>query len=156
MNSYDLAMDVIQEGRIHAKLNDVVNYFEGLNNDLDDFNDLTHEEVILNKEMENAGYSLDVRHSVLKFTDEAIRCISSLSEGQSDEVLTLVNIDYCEYEDEENLGSFHTNAILTFEDKNGNEISISVDTTDEWQKGNHWSEDKLLNHEINLSLLTQN
>ena len=111
---------------------------------------------LLAKELEKAGYSLDVRNSVLRFTEEASNGINNVSEGQKDDVLTLVNIDYFEYEDDVYKDVFHTNAILTFEDENNKKISVTIETSEEWKTGNHWSEDSLLNEEKTISLLTTN
>lgn len=110
----------------------------------------------LAKELEKAGYSLDVRNSVLRFTEEASNGINNVSEGQKDDVLTLVNIDYFEYEDDIYKDVFHTNAILTFEDENNKKISVTIETSEEWKTGSHWSEDSLLNEEKTISLLTTN
>lgn len=112
--------------------------------------------ITLAKELENAGYSLGVRNSVLRFTEEAANSINNVSEGQSDEVLTLTNIDCCEYGDDEKPGNYHTNAILTFEDKDKKQIFVSIETTEEWKTGSHWSEDRFLSEEKTISLLTTN
>lgn len=111
--------------------------------------------IALAKELENAGYSRDVKNSILRFTEKTSKGINNVSEGQSDTVLTLVNIDYCEYEDEERPGCYKTNAILTFLDKENQEISIVVETEEHWECGNHWSEDALLNKFESFSLLTK-
>lgn len=112
--------------------------------------------IALAKELEKAGYSQDVKNSVLRITKQASNGINNVSEGQNDTVLTLVNIDYCEYEDEEQPGCYKTNAILTFLDKENQEISIVVETEEHWKSGNHWSEDALLNKFESFSLLTKN
>lgn len=39
MSTYDLAMDAIQEGRIHSKLSDMIEFFEQLN--IEEQNDYT-------------------------------------------------------------------------------------------------------------------
>ena len=107
--------------------------------------------IALAKELENAGFSKDVSNSVLRFSKNAANCINNVYEGECDDVLTLVNIDYFEYEGEE--GSTNTNAILTFADKDGKEFSIEIETEEEWKNGEHWSEDKLLKRNEYFSLL---
>lgn len=111
--------------------------------------------IALAKNIIKAGYSQDVKDSVLRITKQASKGINNVFEGQCDDVLTLVSIDYCEYEDGGFLEKFHTHAILTFLDKNNQEISIVVETEESWKRGCHWSEDTLLNKSETFSLLTK-
>ena len=111
--------------------------------------------IALAKNIIKAGYSQDVKDSVLRITKQASNGINNVCEGQCDDVLTLVSIDYCEYEDGGFLEKFHTHAILTFLDKNNQEIVVAVETEECWESGNHWSEDTLLNKSESFSLLTK-
>lgn len=135
MNAYDLALETIQEGRVRAPLNELVEkyrqdeeyelFLEKQKKDAEMFDELA-------KELEKSGYSLDIRNRVVDFVENQVNCPSSqLNTG--DEVFTCVDINSDEVFDPEN-GVIRTKVYMTFETKDGRFFNIEMTQENEAEK----------------------
>ena len=127
MNAYDLALETIQEGRVRAPLNELVEkyrqdeefelFLEKQKKDAEMFDELE-------KDLEKSGYSLDVRNRVINFVENQVNYPYSQQDTEYD-VFTCVGIDTDEKIDEKNR-VLRTITYLEFETKDGRYFDIEI------------------------------
>jgi len=127
MDAYDLAVETIQEGRVRAPLNELVEkyrqdeefelYLDEQRKDTEMFDELA-------KDLEESGYSLDIRNRVLCLVENQVNFPSS-QVNTKDEVFTCVDIDADEVFDPEN-GVIRTKIYMGFETKDGRFFDIEM------------------------------
>ena len=127
MDVYTLALECKQEGRVRAPLNELVEkyrqdeefelYLVEQEKDAKMFDELA-------KDLEESGYSLDIRNRVLCFVENQVNCPSS-QVNTEDEVFTCVDIDADEVFDPEN-GVIRTKIYMEFETKDGRYFDVEL------------------------------
>lgn len=127
MDVYTLALECKQEGRLKAPLNELVEkyrqdeefelYLVKQEKDARMFDELA-------KDLEESGYSLDIRNRVLCFVEKQVNCPTS-QVNTEDEVFTCVDISSDEELDLEN-GVIRTTVYMTFETKDGRFFDVEL------------------------------
>lgn len=127
MDVYTLALETIQEGRLNTPLNELIEkyrqdeefelFLEKQKKDAEMFDELE-------KDLEESGYSLDVRNRVLFFVEKQVNCPTS-QVNTEDEVFTCVDISSDEELDLEN-GVIRTTVYMTFETKDGRYFDVEL------------------------------
>ena len=135
MNAYDLALEAKQEGRLRTPLNELVEkyrqdedfelFLEKQKKDAEMFDELE-------KNLEESGYSLDVRNRVISFVENQVNYPSS-QVNTEDDVFTCVDISSDEELDIEN-GVIRTKVYMTFETKDGRFFNIEMTQENEAEK----------------------
>lgn len=127
MDVYTLALEEKQEGRLNTPLNELVEkyrqdeefelYLVEQEKDARMFDELA-------KDLEESGYSLDIRNKVLCFVENQVNCPTS-QVNTEDEVFTCVDISSDEELDLEN-GVIRTTVYMTFEAKDGRFFDVEL------------------------------
>ena len=135
MDVYTLALEAKQEGRLNTPLNELVEkyrqdedfelFLEKQKKDTEMFDELE-------KDLEESGYSLDVRNRVINFVEKQVNYPTS-QVNTKDEVFTCVDISSDEELDLEN-GVIRTKVYMTFETKDGRFFDIEMAQANEAKK----------------------
>lgn len=135
MNAYDLALEAKHEGRLRTPLNELIEkyrqdedfelFLEKQKKDAEMFDELE-------KNLEESGYSLDVRNRVISFVENQVNYPSS-QVNTEDDVFTCVDISSDEELDIEN-GVIRTKVYMTFETKDGRFFNIEMTQENEAEK----------------------
>ena len=127
MNAAELALDCKLEGRVRAPLNELVEkyrqdedfelFLEKQKKDTEMFDELE-------KDLEESGYSLDVKNRVIDFVEKQVNYPTS-QVNTEDDVFTCVDISSDDELDLEN-GVIRTKVYMTFETKDGRFFDIEM------------------------------
>ena len=135
MDIYTLALEAKQEGRLNTPLEELVEkyrqdedfelFLEKQKKDAEMFDELE-------KNLEESGYSLDVRNRVINFVENQVNYPSS-QVNTEDDVFTCVDISSDDELDIEN-GVIRTKVYMTFETKDGRFFNIEMTQENEAEK----------------------
>ena len=127
MDAYDLALEAKQEGRLNTPLNELIEkyrqdedfelFLEKQKKDAEMFDELE-------KELEESGYSLDVRNRVINFVENQVNYPSS-QVNTKDDVFTCVDI-YSDDELDLKNGVIRTKVYMEFTTKDGRFFDIEM------------------------------
>ena len=135
MDIYTLALEAKQEGRLNTPLNELIEkyrqdedfelFLEKQKKDTEMFDELE-------KDLEESGYSLDVKNRVINFVEKQVNYPTS-QVNTEDDVFTCVDISSDDELDLEN-GVIRTKVYMTFETKDGRFFNIEMTQENEAEK----------------------
>lgn len=135
MDVYTLALEAKQDGRLNTPLNELIEkyrqdeefelFLEKQKKDTEMFDELE-------KDLEESGYSLDVKNRVINFVEKQVNYPTS-QVNTKDDVFTCVDISSDEELDLEN-GVIRTKVYMTFETKDGRFFNIEMTQENEAEK----------------------